>query len=122
MDLLHLANPIAVALAIYAGISGLSWLRRATVERAARRRGMSLNLFRRAAPPVAAGLVLASAGAVLGLPFGTDLAAVLIAGGLAFALHRGLADPGRQTWRDHGLRLALTVAFTPFVLWQLAYF
>jgi hypothetical protein len=121
MDLFRFAAPLALILAIYSVLAGLDWLRRATGERAARRKGMILNLFRRAAPPVAAGLIVAGAGAALSLPFSTGLAAALIAGGLAYAIHRGLADLGRQTWRDHILRVALTVALSLFALWQLAY-
>lgn len=122
MEVLRLAPPVAIALALYAAICGLSWLRRATGERAARRKGMMLNLFRRAMPPVVAGLVLAGFGALLEVPNSTGLAAVLVGGGLAFGFHRGLADLGRQTWRDYFLRLSLTVALTLFALWQIGLF
>jgi hypothetical protein len=121
MDFLRYAAPLAIILAFYAVITGLGWLRRATGERAARRKGMILNLFRRAAPPTIAGLIVAVAGGILRLSGSTGIAGLLIAGGLAYAMHRGLADLGRQTWRDHGLRIALTAALSLFTLWQLAY-
>ena len=122
MELLRNAAPLAIILALYAAICGLSWLRRAIGERSARRKGMILNLIRRGTPPVVAGIILGVAGNVLGLPGSGALAALLIAGGAAYALHRGLADLGRQTWRDHGLRVALTLALSLFALWQLGYF
>jgi len=121
MDFLRFAMPLAIILAVYAIITGLGWLRRASGERAARRKGMILNLLRRAAPPIFAGLIVAIAAGILGSPGHSGIAGLLIAGGLAYATHRGLADLGRQTWRDHGLRIALTTALSLFTLWQLAY-
>ena len=121
MEIFRITAPIAIALTFYAAITGLNWLRRATGERAARRKGMILNLVRRAAPPVVSGLIVGLAGTYLRLPTSTGLAAVLVAGGLAYATHRGLTDLGRRTWRDHGLRLALTLALSLFALWQFNY-
>lgn len=123
MDLLRLlAVPLAILCAVYALFTGLTWARRVTIERAAKRKGMMLNLLRRAAPPVAAGLILLIAGGALRLSASTGLGALLIAGGLAVALHRGLADLGRRGWRDHVLTLALTTAFSLFLFWQFNYF
>jgi len=121
MEILRAAAPMALILSVYTVLTGLDWLRRATGERAARRGGMILNLVRRAAPPVIAGVIVAIAALALRLPFGTGLAVLLISGGLAYATHRGLGDLGRQTWRTHGLRIALTTALSLFALWQLGF-
>ncbi len=120
MDLFSLAAPLAIICAIYAAQTGLSWLRRVQTEtRRARRKGMLLNLFRRAAPPTSAGLLLLIAGLFLYLADSTALGALLISGGLAYAFHRGLADLGPINWREHGLRLALTISLSLFAFWQL---
>jgi len=121
MELFRVATPLALILSVYAVLTGLHWLRRATGERAARRKGMILNLVRRAAPLLIAGLIVAVASLAIRRPSGAGLAAVLIAGGLAYATHRGLDDLRHQTWRDHGLRIALTAALSLFALWQLGY-
>lgn len=120
MDPLSLALPFATVLTFYAILTGLSWLRRLVGERvSARRKGMALNLARRAVPPVIAGAILLVAGAILGLHDYISLAIILIAGGLAFGLHKGLADLNRPNWRELALRGALTLALSLFVLNQL---
>jgi hypothetical protein len=120
MDALAVALPLAVFLLLYAAITGLSWLRRLVGETLkARRKGMVLNLVRRAGPPAAGGIILLLAGGVLGLSGQAAPAGVLIGGGLAYGFHRGLADLHRPNWRELALRAALTLAIGLFLLWQL---
>ena len=120
MDLFLLILPLATLLSFYAAITGLGWLRRLIGERmAARRKGMILNLVRRAVPPAVAGLILLSAGGVLGLFDYIPLAVLLIAGGFAFGFHKGLSDLHSPNWRELALRGAITLALTLFTLWQL---
>jgi hypothetical protein len=108
---------LAVFIAAYAALAGLSWTRRAIAERAARRNGMVLNLVRRAGPPVFAGLVVLGLGPLLGRD-GTGLpAAFLIAGGLAWGFHRGLADARQGDWRSIGFRALLALAAALGYLW-----
>jgi hypothetical protein len=112
-----LLQPLAVFLAAYGALSGFTWLRRVVAERPARRRGMGLNLARRAGPPVLAGVAVLAFGALSGAA-GTGLpAALLIAGGLAFGLHEGLAETGLGSWRSEGLRLLLSLAAMTGALW-----
>ncbi|MBF9058874.1 hypothetical protein HKCCSP123_06725, partial [Rhodobacterales bacterium HKCCSP123] len=48
--------PAAIVMGVYAALSGLTWVQRLIGERlAGRKRGMVLNLARRAGPPAAAG-------------------------------------------------------------------
>jgi len=120
MDPLSLALPLATLLTFYAILTGLSWLRRLVGERvSARRKGMVLNLSRRAVPPAIAGVILLVAGGVLGLFGYISLAIILIAGGFAFGFHKGLADLNKPNWRELALRGALTLALSLFVLNQL---
>ena len=86
---------------------------------AARRKGMALNLSRRAVPPAVAGVILLVAGGTLGLFDYIPLAILLIAGGLAFGFHKGLSDLNTPNWRELALRGAITLALTLFLLWQL---
>ena len=53
MTITHALTALGVALCAFAALSGLTWMRRVIGERPARRRGMVLNLARRAAfrPP-----------------------------------------------------------------------
>ncbi|MFV1876324.1 hypothetical protein [Nioella sp.] len=120
MDLFAFILPLAVFLSFYAILTGLSWLRRLVGEKmAARRKGMSLNLARRAVPPAVAGLILLVAGGTLGLFDYVPLATLLIAGGFAFGFHKGLSDLHSPNWRELALRGAITLALTLFILWQL---
>ncbi|TBX16602.1 hypothetical protein TK43_17050 [Roseovarius sp. JS7-11] len=120
MDVFALLLPLATLLSFYAVITGLSWLRRLIGERmAARRKGMALNLARRAVPPAVAGLILLVAGGTLGLFDHVPLATLLIAGGLSFGFHKGLSDLHSPNWRELALRGAITLALTLFTLWQL---
>ena len=120
MDPLALALPIAVFACFYAIVTGLSWLRRIIGEKLkGRRRGMALNLARRAAPPAVAGLILLVAGGIMGVAGEAVLAALLIGGGLAYGFHKGLAELDRPNWRELALRGAITLALGLFLLWQL---
>jgi hypothetical protein len=49
---------LAVFLLAYAALAALTWVRRLTGERPARRRAMGLNLARRAGPPALAGIAI----------------------------------------------------------------
>lgn len=120
MDLLTLALPPTLFLATYAAVSGLAWLRVLVGERAARRTGMALNLARRAGPPAAGGLIVLLAGGSAGANGAGVLAALLISGGLAYGLHRGLSDVGRPGWRTLAPRLAVALAVTLAALWLVA--
>jgi hypothetical protein len=108
---------IAVFLAAYAALAGLFWGRIVLAERPARRRGMALNLARRAGPPALAGLAVLVAGALLDAGGTLRPAAILAAGGLGYGLHRGLADIGRADWRSVGLRLAVSLGLALGALW-----
>ncbi|MGI3185764.1 hypothetical protein [Nioella aestuarii] len=120
MDIFPLILPFATLVSFYAILTSLSWLRRFIGERmAARRKGMILNLTRRAVPPIIAGLILLIAGGALGLVDYIPLAILLIAGGVAFGVHKGLSDLHSQNWRELALRGAITLALTLFTLWQL---
>jgi len=115
----RIALTLAVVLAVYAALAGMAWAQRLIGERMApKTRGMALNLARRAAPPVIGGLVLLAAGAVFGLSGHVPLAALLIAGGLAFGFHRGLADVRQADRRIVGFRLLLTGGLSLAILWQ----
>jgi hypothetical protein len=105
-----------VFLGAYAALSALTWLRRLMGERPARRSGMLLNLARRAGPPVLAGAAVLVVGRVLGAATGLP-AALLVAGGLAFGLHRGLAEIRQGDWRGIAIRVALSVAAVTGYLW-----
>ena len=110
MLLTGLAAPLALILATYAAITGLSWARRVIAEpRRARQAGLALNLIRRAGPPLAAAILLLLADRILFLP---DAPA------LAYGTHRGLRDLGPENWRSLITRLLLTAALSLFVLWQ----
>jgi hypothetical protein len=114
-----LAPILALFLCLYAGLAALTWAQRLIGERLpARKRGMALNLARRAGPPVAGGLVLLIAGTALALPGHIPLAAILIGGGLAFGLHRGLGDVRQGDPRSIVFRLALTLGLSLALLWQ----
>ena len=106
----------AVFLGAYAALSALTWLRRVMGERSGRRNGMILNLARRAGPPVVAGGAVLVLGRMLGAATGLP-AALLVAGGLAWGLHRGLDDIGQNNWRGTAIRVALSVAAVTGYLW-----
>ena len=115
----QIARILAFTLAIYAALSGMAWAQRLIGERMGpRKRGMALNLARRSSPPVIGGLVLLGAGAALGLSGHVPLAALLVAGGLAFGFHRGLADVRQADRRIIGIRLLLTAGLAVAILWQ----
>ena len=111
--------PAAIVLGVYAALSGLTWVQRLVGERLrGRKRGMVLNLARRAGPPAAAGLVLLIAGQLTILPGHAPLAAFIIAGALAYGFHRGLADMRQADPRSIGFRLAVTLGLSLAILWQ----
>ena len=115
----RIALILAVVLGIYATLAGLAWLQRLIGERmAARKRGMAMNLARRAGPAVTGGLVVLIAGSVMRLSGHVPLAALLIAGALAFGFHRGLADVRQGDRRSIGFRLLVTAGLSLAILWQ----
>ena len=116
----RLAIILAVFLCLYAALAGLSWLQRLIGERLpARKRGMALNLARRAGPPVAGGADRCSSRAPASACRATcRSAALLIGGGLAFGLHRGLSDVRQGDRRSIGFRLAVTLGLSLAILWQ----
>jgi hypothetical protein len=63
-------------------------------------------------------VIVLAAGAVLGLQGYLPLAAILIGGGLAFGLHRGLSDVRQGDRRSIGFRLVLTLGLSLAILWQ----
>jgi len=115
----RLAVILAVFTGIYAALAGLTWAQRLIGEGlAGRKRGMVLNLARRAGPPVAGGLIVLGAGAALRLAGHIPLGGLLIAGGLAFGLHQGLSDVRQGDNRSTGFRLVLTLGLSLAILWQ----
>lgn len=115
----RIALILAVFIGIYAALAGLTWAQRLIGERmGARKQGMALNLLRRAGPPVAGGLIVLAAGAALRLAGHVPLGGLLIAGGLAFGFHRGLADVRQGDRRSVGFRLVLTLGLSLAILWQ----
>lgn len=120
MDPLTLALPFAVFACFYAILTGLSWLRRFIGEKLkGRRKGMALNLARRAGPPAFAGVLLLVAGGIIGVSGEGVLAALLIGGGFAYGFHVGLSELHRPNWRELALRIAITLALGLFLLEQL---
>jgi hypothetical protein len=111
--------PVATMLGIYAALAGLTWTQRLIGEGLkGRKRGMALNLARRAGPPTAAGVVLLIAGRITTLPGHGALAALIIAGALAYGFHRGLAEMGQGDRRSLGFRVAVTLGLGLAILWQ----
>jgi hypothetical protein len=111
--------PAAIVMGVYAALSGLTWVQRLVGERLkGRKRGMALNLARRAGPPAAAGVVLLIAGQITALPGHAPLAALIIAGALAYGFHRGLAEMRQADPRSIGFRLAVTLGLSLAILWQ----
>ncbi|MCR9067527.1 MAG: hypothetical protein NXH79_01675 [Rhodobacteraceae bacterium] len=108
---------LAVFCLLYAALTGWRFGLRVRSERAARRKGLLLNLARRALPPVVAGVLILGAGSVLALPGIGALAALIIGGGLAFGLHRGLAEMQQDTRILILLRLGASLGLTLGWLW-----
>lgn len=108
---------LAVFCLLYAALTGWRFGLRVRSERAARRKGLLLNLARRALPPVVAGVLILGAGSVLALPGIGALAALIIGGGLAFGLHRGLAEMQQDTRMLILLRLGASLGLTLGWLW-----
>jgi hypothetical protein len=108
---------LAVFLLAYAALAALTWVRRLTGERPARRRAMGLNLARRAGPPALAGIAILVARIAFapGIPVAPGL--VLIGGGFAFGLHKGLDELRQNDWRSIAPRAALALAATTGYLW-----
>jgi hypothetical protein len=108
---------LAVFCLLYAALTGWRFGLRVRSERAARRKGLLLNLARRALPPVVAGVLILGAGSVLARPGIGALAALIIGGGLAFGLHRGLAEMQQDTEMLILLRLGASLGLTLGWLW-----
>jgi hypothetical protein len=109
----------AIFAGLYAALSGLTWTQRLVGEGLkGRKRGMALNLVRRAGPPASAGIVLLVAGQLLTLPGHLPLAALIIALALAWGFHRGLAEMGQGDRRSLGFRVAVTLGLGLAILWQ----
>ena len=108
---------LAVFCLLYAALTGWRFGLRVRSERAARRNGLLLNLARRALPPVVAGVLILGAGSVLALPGVGALAALIIGGGLAYGLHRGLAEMQQDTRMLILLRLGAGLGLTLGWLW-----
>lgn len=108
---------LAVFCLLYAALTGWRFGLRVRSERAARRKGLLLNLARRALPPVVAGVLILGAGSVLALPGIGALAALTIGGGLTFGLHRGLAEMQQDTGMLILLRLGAGLGLTLGWLW-----
>jgi hypothetical protein len=120
MSIDRLLAATALLLAVYAFLAGLAWLRRLLAEpMAGRKRGIALNLARRAGPPVAGGGLLLLAGGALGLSGQAAVAALLVSGGLAFGFQKGLADLRQADPRGLALRVALTLGIGGALLWLL---
>lgn len=123
MDPVSLISAAAIVCGTYALLAALPLLRRAAAERqAGRRLGVALNLSRRAGPPVLAGLGLVLLGPLAGLRDAGAPGALLIAGGLAWGLHRALADLRHGNDRALALRLAMTAAIAMTLIWQAGLF
>lgn len=111
--------PAAIVTGVYAALAGLTWAQRLVGEGLkGRKRGMALNLARRAGPPAVAGLILLAAGRLMPLPGHAPLAALLIAGALAYGFQRGLSEMGQGDRRSTGFRLAVTLGLSLAILWQ----
>ena len=117
MTITHALTALGVALCAFAALSGLTWMRRVIGERPARRRGMVLNLARRAGPPVLAGIAVAGIAALTARGIPAAPALLLIGGGLTFGLHRGLLEVGQADRRAVLPRLAIAVAAGTGYLW-----
>ncbi|MBY6199912.1 hypothetical protein KUV65_00925 [Maritalea mobilis] len=123
MDILTLPPALALILGTYAVLAALAWLRRVTAEKVeGRRNGIILNLLRRAAPPVIGGIVVLILGSVMGVIGATGMGFLLITGGLAFGLHRGLDDLRANDKRVLLFRAAMTAAISMTLIWQAGLF
>jgi hypothetical protein len=109
---------LAMFAMLYAALTGWRFAMRVRSERAKRRKGVLLNVLRRAAPPVVAGLLVLVVGGVLGVPGIGWFASLLIAGGLGYGLHLGLAEMRQDSSMLMGLRLAASLGLTLAVVWQ----
>ena len=123
MDILALPPALALILGTYAVLAALAWLRRVMAEKlAGRRQGILLNFARRAAPPVLGGIVILIAGGIFGVIGSLGMGFLLIAGGLAFGLHRGLDDLRANDKRVLVFRVAMTAAISMTLIWQAGLF
>ena len=102
---------------LYAALTGWRFALRLRSERAGRRKGVALNALRRGLPAVLAGALILGAGVVLARPGAGWLAALVIGGGLAYALHRGLAEMRQDTHMLILLRLGASLGLTFAFLW-----
>jgi len=116
-DLFILLPPLAVFFLLYAALTGWRWGLRLRSERPARRKGLALNVIRRAGPPALGGVLLLVLGSAMGLAHTGWMAALMIGGALAFGLHRGLAEMRQDTGMLIGLRLGASLGLTLAWLW-----
>ena len=85
----------------------------------ARRKGVLINLARRAGPPVVAGLAMVIFRDTLGLPRqGVAVGVALATGGVAYGLHRAVAELGPVSKATLGVRFAVTAGLSLAILWQ----
>lgn len=112
-----LIEPVALFALLYAALTGWRFALRVRTERAARRKGLVLNIIRRAGPPVFAGLLILIAGAAFDLFGYAWPAGLLIGAALAYALHRGLHEMRQDTGMLIGLRLGASLGLTLAYLW-----
>lgn len=103
--------------ALYAALTGWRFALRLRGERAARRTGLMLNVLRRGLPPVIAGGVIAAGGVALDRAGAGGLGAFIAGGGLAYALHRGLAEMRQDTGMLIALRVGVGLGLTFAYLW-----
>lgn len=108
---------IALFLMLYAALSAWRFAVRLRSERSKRRKGIVLNLLRRAVPPVTAGALVWGIGLSLARPEIAGIAGVLVFGGLSYGLHRGLAEMRQDTTMLIALRLGASLGLTLATVW-----
>jgi hypothetical protein len=108
---------IATVLWVYAGLALAEWVAR--IARTDRRQHIPhvVDLLGNLVPAMVGLVVVVMAGAVIGLPSVVVLIAVLFPAGLAFGLHRTLAEIGAKTSpRAEAARLALTLILAAAII------
>ncbi len=118
MTLISLLSIVTAFGLAYSLLTAASFGRRVMAERPARRRGLLLNLVRRALPPVVIGGAILALGGVVGRSAAAPAGWAILSAGLAYGLHRGMADMGQTHWRTIWPRVALTLVIALTALWQ----
>jgi hypothetical protein len=108
---------IALFLMLYAALTGWRFGLRLRSERAKRRAGLLLNLARRAGPPVVGGALAWAVGLAIARPEVAGVAGLLVFGGAAFGLTRGLQEMRQDTRMLLGLRVGASLGLTLAVIW-----